>query len=226
MAEPALLRGRVCFAGAGQPAAQVLAVDEHAGVVLADAPTDADGRFTLALPGGEGPLLLFARCRGPVAGVTLTRLAARGAEEILLTLDSQGDAWPLTIALAQDAPHPPTEPTVSLTPLAVAGIAPEEMRWSLARVGEVADSALETVCMSGGALTRTVQAGRWWLRAELLSAYETVPEGAGPVSSWVADGAWLEDGTPLESSHGGFEVQVAGPTTVHVRLAAQPPPAG
>jgi hypothetical protein len=225
MAEREPLRGRVCFEGAGQPAAQVLAVDERSGVVLTDAPTDGEGRFELTVPAGEGPLLLFARCRGPVAGVTLTRLPARDAEEVLLALDRQGGAWPLTIALAPDAPRPTTEPTVSLTPLAVAGIAPEEMRWSLARVGEVADSALETVSMSGGQLTRTVQAGRWWLRAELLSAYEAMPDEAGPVSSWVNDGAWLADGTPLEPSHGGFEVDVAGPTSVCVRLAAQRPSA-
>jgi hypothetical protein len=218
----ATVRGRVCLGEAGQPRAQVLAVDERAGVVLADAPTDADGRFALAVPAGEEPLLLFARCRGPVAGVALTRVASRAAEDVVLSLDRHGGAWPLTIALAQDGPRPPTEPTVSIVPLAVADVAAEEMRWTLAQVGEVADSALQTLCMSGGALTRTVQAGRWWLRAELLSAYEGRPRAAAPVSSWVNDAAWLQDGTPLEPSHGGFEVDVAGPTSVRVRLAPLP----
>lgn len=219
------MRGRVCLGETGQPQAQVLAVDERAGVVLADAPTDAEGRFALAVPPGEGPLLLFARCRGPVAGVALTRIAERAAEDVALALGHHGDAWPLRIALVKDAPSPPAEPTVSLTPLAVAGIAPEEMRWSLAPVGEVSDTALQTLSMSGGTLTRTVQAGRWSLRAELLSAYEARPREAAPVSSWVNDGAWLEDGTPLESSYGGFEVDVSAPTTVYVRLAARRPSA-
>jgi hypothetical protein len=221
MTEPALVRGRVCFEGAGQPQAQVLGVDERASAVLADALTDADGRFALTVPAGEGPLLLFARCRGPVAGVALTRVAEHGAGEALLEMGHHGQAWPLTVALADDAPRPPAEPTVSLTPLAVAGVAAEEMRWTLAKVREVADTALETSSMSGGELTRTVQAGRWLLRAELLRAYEVAIAGGEPAGSWVGDGAWLADGTPLERTSGGFVVQVDGPTTVRVRLIAR-----
>lgn len=223
MTDPATLRGRVCFEDAGQPLAQVLAVDERAGAVLADTLTDAEGRFALAVPAGEGPLLLFARCRGPIAGVALTRVASRSPQDVVLAIGRHGGAWPLTIALAQETPRPPAEPTVSIVPLAVADVPTEDMRWTLAKVGEVADSALQTLCMSGGALTRTVQAGRWWLRAELLSAYEARPREAAPVSSWVNEEAWLQDGTPLARSHGGFEVDVSGPTSVRVRLAAEPP---
>jgi hypothetical protein len=225
MNERVVARGRVCFRGAGQPSAQVLAVDERLGAAIAEANSDADGRFELAVPAGEGQLLVFARCRGPVAGLALSRIEHRDEDDIRLAIDNHGGAWPLTIELQSDAPTPPSEPSVQIVPLAIRGIAAEDMRWTLARVGEVAGSALETLSMSGGAIVRTVQEGRWWLRADVLLAYEVRTPDAEPVSSWVSADAQLEDGTPLARSHGGFEVDVAQPTTVRVRLAPQPPAA-
>jgi hypothetical protein len=140
-------------------------------------------------------------------------------------MDSHGKAWPLEIGLTNDERQEHDPSFVRLLPLAIGDIPPETMRLVLATVGEAARSALESRPMSGGALNRQVQAGRWWFRVDLAEAWEARPTEAGESVSWVADGAWDEEGTPLQPLRGGYEVEVEGPTRVRVHERPRPKPA-
>jgi hypothetical protein len=217
MSEVAEVRGRVTYESQGQPDAEVLALDAAGGVV-ASATTGPDGSFVLRPPEGIEPAQLFARCRGPIAGVVTDSVNSGAAGEVELRMDAHGKAWPLEIRLTNEE-RLEHDPFVRLLPLAVGDIAPETMRLVLATVGEAAQSALESRAMSGGAIDRQVQAGRWWFRVDLAEAWEARPIDAGESTTWISDGAWDEQGTPLQALRGGYEVEVNGPTRVRVHLS-------
>ncbi len=220
MSKVAEVRGRVTYESRGQPDAEVLALDA-AGRVVASATTGPDGSFVLRPSEGIEPAHLFARCRGPIAGVATDSVESGAAGEVELRLDAHAKAWPLEIGLTNEE-RLEHDPFVRLLPLAIGDIAPETMRSVLATVGEAAQSALESRPMSGGTINRQVQAGRWWFRFDLAEAWEARPTEAGESTTWIADGAWDEEGTPLQPVRGGYEVEVDGPTRARVHLSPVP----
>jgi hypothetical protein len=211
------LRGRVTYRGEGQADAEVLALGSDGGV-LAAAATDDGGGFSVAPPETPAVEGLFARCRGPVAGVATQAVDPAASSDVELRMDDHGPAWPLVIRVDGGEPLP-HQPYVRLMPLAIGDIPPELMRAVLARVGDVQHSALESRPMAAGALERQVQAGRWWFRIDLSEAWEARPKNAEDgTRSWVVEEARSEDGAQLAALHGGHEVAVEGPTTVLIRL--------
>jgi hypothetical protein len=199
------IAGRVLHRGAPQAGCQVLAVDEAAGAVVADAETGPDG--TWELPAGD--LLVFARCRGEALGV-VARPAADGLDlEIAPT-------YPLTVLIEADGMPDWARPQVLLTPVRIADV---DLRWVHAPVREMTSAALARIVPAGRQLERFVQPGTWWLTAGFESVPDARAEGMADAIRWTAIAARTADGRELAPLKHGFEVEVDGPVDVTVTLA-------
>ena len=207
------LSGVVLHRGRPQADCQVLAIDEAAGEVLADAATSRDGRWELNAPHRE--LLVFARCRGEALGVVAQRAFD---EPLTLEIASVAPTHELSVRIDDTALPAWVRPQVRLTPRRVGTLDPGMLRWIRAPVRGAVTSALAGFTPDGRELRRFVQEGRWWLTAhEIVASSVRVPDRPEPVS-WLAAAALDGDGRELEAARGGFELEVAAPVTVTIRL--------
>jgi hypothetical protein len=192
-----MAEGRVIHRGAPLAGCQVLAIDGER--VVADALTGPDGRWTL-----PGAPLVFARCRGEAIGV----VAGAGGDLVLAPTHA------LTIRV-EGGPETAV-PQVLLTPLRLDGVAADLLRWISAPVRQAADGVLAEFV----ARERTLfaQAGRWWLTAHHSVSYSARPAGAPTPTSWSAASATC-GGAELPAREHGFELELAGPADVTIRLS-------
>lgn len=215
MTEP-IRRGRVLHRGRPQRGCQVIAVDEQAGVVLADALTDQDGSWELA---AGDDALLFARCRDEALGIATARPwqgsfdldVAEFAPTHEVRVRITGEALPEWIA-----------PQVLFTPTAIDGVDGELLRWIYAPVGEVAGGPLAPLSPEGLELVRFFQAGRWWVWAHhSIEPAARVHGDHPPASSWLTAAVTAADGREIEAGPSGFEFQVDGPLELLLHLAPE-----
>lgn len=212
------VEGRILHRGAPQPDCQVLVCDEGARTVLAAAGTGPDGRWTTEVPAGApDALLVFGRCRGEALGVVYARVP-RGGPPLELDLTAVAPTHELTVVLAS-VPDTLT-PQIRLTPRRIGSLDPALLRWVHAPVEEARSSALAGFTPGDRRLRRWVQAGVWWITAQLLIESAGQVPGQALPDSWLPVAAHTDDGRELAPVRGGFELEVAGPVTVTVRLAA------
>jgi hypothetical protein len=189
--------GRVLHRGAPQAGCQMLLVDEPQRQVVADCETGADGRWALD---GAGTLV-FGRCRGEALGVVSTR----GGGDLEMT-----DVTPTHELRVVVEGTPGAQ--IRLTPRRIGDV---DLRWVHAPVEGARSGALAGFTPDDGRLRRFVQAGRWWVTAQLLT------EASGGVAlpdSWLPVAAATDDGRELTPGRDGYELEIDGPVTVTLRL--------
>jgi hypothetical protein len=193
--------GRVVHRGAPQAGCQMLLADEARREVVAACETGADGRWALD---GDGTLV-FGRCRGEALGVVW----ARGGGDLEMT--DVAPTHELTVVV--DGLPETLAPQIRLTPRQISSV---DLRWVRAPVDGARSSALAGV--TDRRLRRWVQAGRWWVTAQLLM------EASGGVplpDSWLPVAAAADDGRELMPDRDGYELEIDGPMTVTLRLEAR-----
>lgn len=207
-----MTEGRVICAGQAAEDAEVLALrgDE----LVAHTRADADGRFALEVPQPDGVRLL-ARCRRPAAGLALAPLA----DDLELRLEDLAPAWPVEVAAVEGVPDGPHQPFVQFVPLALGSLPEQDVRWSMRRVGNRADSVYLNLLMDSGRLEWPLQEGRWWFSAELVILSDPQIPGDELPAPLAAVDAKRGDGRPLEPMRGGWALDVDGACRVEIRLA-------
>src|SRR5206468_1862395 len=123
------LAGRVLHRGRGQAGCQVLAVDEAAGAVLADAETSIDGIWELTAPGAPGERLVFARCRGEALGVVAAPIRPDDQRPVVLEMTDVARTHELTVRIDQAELPGWMRPQVRLSPRRIDGLEARLLRW-------------------------------------------------------------------------------------------------
>jgi hypothetical protein len=216
------LSGTVLHRGEPQAGCQVLAIDEQARAVLADASTGADGAWSLKVPDGQSQLLAFARCRGEALGI-VGRRTPPGATGVALELTAVAPTHRLSVRVEGEGLPGGAIPQVELMPLRVGDYGGEMLRWITAPVREMSSGVLARLAAerdAGGepSVQRMAQAGRWWLTAGYAESAEARSVGMPAGIVWRAVSAQGSDGRELPALHRGFELELEGPQVVTIRL--------
>lgn len=210
--------------GAPQASCQVLLADEAARAVLAAAETGPDGRWAIEVPAGAPEeLLVFGRCRGDALGVVCARVRRRGSvPPIELEMTAVAPTHELTVVV-EGVPGA-LRPQIRLAPRRIGSLDGAILRWVHEPVEEARSSALAGFTPDDRRLRRWVQAGRWWLTAQLLFESSGRIPGQALPDSWLPVAARTDAGVELTPVRAGFELEVDRPVTVTLRLAASPTP--
>ena len=223
MDERTRIAGRVLHRGAPQPGCRVVAGDERARAVVADAETGADGRWELALPAGSADVVIVARCTGDALGVVAARVPPAVAP-LDLEITAVAPTHEVTVRLEGKSMPDWVRPQVRLTPLQVGSLDGSVLRWIHAPVRQRSTSTLARIVPEGRELRRQLQAGTWWITAEFFEEPGVRALDQPPPQSWVASSASTADGRSLEPLKSGFQLPVDGPLTVTLELSQAPSP--
>jgi hypothetical protein len=198
----------------------MLVADEVARAVLAAGETGADGGWATEIPAGAPEeLLLFGRCRGEALGVVYARVR-RGSPPLDLEMTAVAPTHELTVVI-EGVPDT-LRPQIRLTPRRIGSLDRTILRWVHAPVDQARSSALAGFTPDERLLRRWVQAGTWWLTAQLLFESSGQISGQPLPDSWLPVAARTGNGLELTPVRDGFEFEVNGPVTVTVRLAPRP----
>lgn len=208
--------------GAPQAYCQVLLADEAARAVLAAAETGPDGRWAIAIPAGAPEeLLVFGRCRGDALGVVCARVRSRGGvPPIELELTAVAPTHELTVVV-EGVPDA-LRPQIRLAPRRIGSLDRAILRWVHEPVEQARSSALAGFTPDDRRLRRWVQAGRWWLTAQVPFESSGRLPGRTTPDSWLPVAAHTDAGVVLAPVGDGFELEVDRPVTVTLRLAPSP----
>ena len=211
------VEGRILHRGAPQPDCQVLVCDEGARTVLAAAGTGRTGAGRRRSRPARRTSCSCSAAAAARRSAWSTPASARGGPPLELELTAVAPTHELTVVLA-GVPDTLT-PQIRLTPRRIGSLDPALLRWVHAPVEEARSSALAGFTPGDRRLRRWVQAGVWWITAQLLIESAGQVPGQALPDSWLPVAAHTDDGRELAPVRGGFELEVAGPVTVTVRLA-------
>jgi hypothetical protein len=188
--------------------------------VLAAGETGPDGRWAIEIAAGPPEeVLVFARCRGEALGVVCAHVRP-GSAPLDLEMTEVAPTHELTVVI--DGTPDGVRPQIRLAPRRIGSLDRGTLRWVHAPVHEARSSALASFTPEDRRLRRWVQAGVWWLTAQLLIDSSGHVPGQALPDSWLPVGARTGDGLALTPVRDGFEVEVDGPVTVTIRLAPSP----
>jgi hypothetical protein len=210
------IAGRVLHRGTPQADCQVLAVDEAASGVLADAETGPDGAWELDVP-AAGDVLVFARCRGQALGV-VARSAGADSDAIDLEIEAVAPTHELTVRLEGEAMPEWVRPQVLLMPVQVGKLDQRLLRWVNAPVRGMSSGALARITPEHRELERFVQTGTWWLAARFELVPDARAEGMEDAVRWHGIRARTADGRELSPLKRGFALEIHGPAEVTITL--------
>jgi hypothetical protein len=209
-AEPITGRVRV---GDQPPAVADVLLLGPGGEIAAHAAVGPDGRFALP-PAPAGRLL--ARIRQPDCAIVA---AAPGATEIAV---EPAALHALRVQIAGE--DVPDELELRLTPRRLDGLADDLLASAFGPIDGMADSVLSSRAVGRGPAELRVQGGRWLIAA----GYELMADARSldfQPAWWYAARATLDAGGEVPGGAVGFEVDVAGPTTLTLEIVRTNPEA-
>jgi hypothetical protein len=188
-------------------------------VAVGDARTAADGSFELLEPDDQSRAFVLARCTADVVGAVGAEIELPAPAPVELRVENFAPAWQVDVEVDVEG-EPPDELDLTLIPAALEGVPDSWLSFAWVPVGGLAHLGWLERRFAGASTSALVQSGRWTLRAGRTVAVAAQPADLRPATSWVTIAAEAA-GRALEQGPTGFELDVRGPITVRLRVAAR-----